>query len=128
MQDQVTHRYESYPTSLVYIKWESMIYEQLFRDAMNKVIDMMKEHKTGKVLSNVVELGALTEDDQKWSVDDWLPRALAAGYSAIAVVISEELFGKMAVEDVLNDAAEKSPIQIQYFDNEDIAAEWLASL
>ena len=128
MQDQVTHRYELEPIPHIYIKWEFMIYEQLFRDGMNKLIDMMKKHKTGRVLSNVVELGALTENDQKWSVNDWLPRALAAGYSAIAVVISEELFGKMAVEDVLNDAAEKSPIQIQYFDNEDIAAEWLASL
>jgi len=128
MTDPVIHQYRDYPISHVYIKWESMIYEKIFRDGMDKIIKMMKEHKTGKVLSNVSELGILAEKDQKWSVEDWLPRALAVGYSAIAVVISEELFGKMAVEDILNETSKQSPIKIQYFEEEEKATEWLSSL
>ena len=129
MKQQPTIEYRPSPTSHVYIKWGTMIHEKLFRDGMDKIIELMKEHKTGKVLSNASELGALTEADQKWSIDDWLPRALAVGYSAIATIVSEELFGRMAVEDVLNNASEKSPIQVQYFEREEEKAlEWLVSL
>lgn len=128
MKEEPTIEYRHSPTSHVYIRWESIIYEKLFRDGMDKIIELMKEHQTGNVLSNVSELGALTEADQRWSIDDWLPRALAVGYSAIAIIVSEELFGRMAVEDIMNDASEKSPIKVQYFDNEEQALEWLVSL
>jgi hypothetical protein len=128
MNDQIIFHYKSLPTPHVYLKWGSMVDEQEFREAMDKVIDLMKENGTGKILSNSTQLGALSEEDQVWSVEDWLPRALAIGYSAIAIIVSEDIFGQMAVEDVLNSVSEKSPIKIQYFDNEEKATEWMESL
>jgi formate dehydrogenase maturation protein FdhE len=128
MTDAATHEYRSNPTPHIYINWEFMIEENFFREGMETLIEMMEEHKTGKILSNVTQLGPLSDEDQKWCIDSWLPRALAIGYSSIANIISEDIFGKMAIEDILNNAAEKSPIKIQYFDNEEKAVEWLASL
>jgi formate dehydrogenase maturation protein FdhE len=128
MTNAVTHEYRSNPMPHLYIKWEFMIDDNFFREGMEKLLEMIEEHKTGKILSNVTQLGPLSDDDQKWCIDSWLPRALAVGYSSVANVIAEDIFGKMAVDDILNNAAEKSPIKMQYFEDEEKATEWLASL
>lgn len=128
MTDTVIHEYRSNPIPHIYIKWEFMVEENLFREGMEKLIEMMEEHKIGKILSDVTQLGPLSKQDEEWCIDDWLPRALSVGYSSIANIIAEDIFGKMAIEDILNNAAEKSPIKMQYFEDEEKAAKWLASL
>ena len=128
MDTQTELYYSSSPISHIYMKWGASFDENEFRQGMNDLIKMMKEHQTGKILSNNLNMGAIDEADQQWSVEDWLPRALAVGYSAIAIIVSEDLFGKMAVEDILDDASSKSPIKINYFDGEEKAIKWLASL
>ncbi|WP_375558815.1 hypothetical protein ACE193_13835 [Bernardetia sp. OM2101] len=128
MTDSVIHEYRSNPIPHIYIKWEFMVEENLFREGMEKLIEMMKEHKTGKILSNVTQLGPLSDEDQAWCVDDWLPRALAVGYTSVANIIAEDIFGTMAVDGILKNAAEKSPIDMHYFEGEVKATAWLANL
>jgi hypothetical protein len=128
MDDQFELYYSHIPVSHIYIKWGLKIDENEFRQGMNDLIELMRENETGKILSNNVNMKALSDADQKWSVEDWLPRALAVGYSAIAIIVSKNLFGKMAVEDILNNASEVSPIRIQYFEDEERAKLWLISL
>ncbi len=128
MDDQFELYYSHTPISHIYIKWGLKIDENEFRQGMNDLIELMRENETGKILSNNVNMKALSDADQKWSVEDWLPRALAVGYSTIAIIVPPNLFGKMAVEDVLNNASEVSPIRIQYFEDEERAKLWLISL
>lgn len=128
MTDAVLHEYRPTPIPHIYIKWEFMVDDNFFRQGMEKLIVMMKEHKTGKILSNVTQLGPLSNEDQEWTVFDWLPRAEAIGYNSIANVIAEDIFGKMAIENIMDNAADKSAAKTNYFDDEEKAIEWLASL
>lgn len=128
MDEQFELYYSHTPVSHIYIKWGLTIKENEFRQGMNDLIDLMRENETGKILSNNVNMKELSDAEQKWSIEDWLPRALAVGYSAIAIIVSKNLFGKMAIEDILNNASELSPIRIQYFEDEERAKLWLISL
>ena len=64
MEDQVIHEFRTKPTAHVYVKWIGAVDKNTFREGMDKIIELVKKHKTGKVLSNTSKFGALTEEDQ----------------------------------------------------------------
>jgi len=108
--------------------WVTSPTSEEFRTGMNKIIDLMAEHKTGALLGDTKELGALSEEDQQWSFTDWLARALEVGYHSFAVIISSDIFAQMSVEDTLTEVQAKTTVTIQYFGDEDKAREWIKSI
>lgn len=108
-------------------KWVTSPTSEEFRTAMDKIIDLMAEYKTGALLGDTKELGALSEEDQQWSFTDWLERALKVGYHSFAVIISPDIFAQMSVEDTLTEVQAKTTVTIQYFDDEEKAREWILS-
>lgn len=107
--------------------WVTSPTSEEFRTGMNKIIDMMAHYKTGALLGDTKELGALSEEDQQWSFTDWLTRALEVGYHSFAVIISPDIFAQMSVEDTLTEVQAKTTVTIQYFDDEEKAREWILS-
>ncbi|MFP4294109.1 MAG: hypothetical protein ACLFQ0_20950, partial [Cyclobacteriaceae bacterium] len=97
--------------------WVTSPTSEEFRTGMNKIIDLMAKHKTGALLGDTKELGALSEEDQQWSFTDWLARALEVGYHSFAVIISPDIFAQMSVEDTLTEVQAKTKVTIQYFDD-----------
>jgi len=108
--------------------WITSPTSEEFRIGMNKIIDLMAEHKTGALLGDTKELGALSEEDQQWSFTEWLEKALQVGYHSFAVIISPDIFAQMSVEDTLTEVQAKTTVTIQYFDDEEKAREWIKSV
>jgi hypothetical protein len=106
--------------------WQHFPLSDEFRAGMDQIIRVMEEKKIGKVLTDTRKMGAISPDDQDWSINDWLPRAFAAGYRRIAIVISEDIFNQMSVEDIMS-RVEGVDFVTKYFPSLEAGRQWLAT-
>jgi hypothetical protein len=98
---------------------------EAFREYMNSIIDAIEAEHCDRVIADTSDMGALTEDDQAWSVTDWAPRAEDAGLDHMALVMPESIVAEMSVENVMEMADDD--IERELFDDIDDARDWAAS-
>ena len=106
--------------------WQHFPLSDEFRAGMDQLIRLMEEKKIGKVLTDTRKMGAISPDDHDWSINDWLTRAFAAGYRRIAIVISEDIFNQMSVEDIMS-RVEGVDFVTKYFPSPEEGRKWLAT-
>ncbi len=90
------------------------------------MIHLLKEHRLNKILGDDTELPTIHEDDQKWIVQDWLPRAIDAGYRVAAHKASKSYFGRISVENIKTTLG--ANVVIRALDNIAKAREWLCKV
>lgn len=108
--------------SAIHTHWTQFPTSDEFRDGMNQIIEGFKKFKAHKVLALTDKLGAIAEENQKWTNEDWFPRAAKEGYNKIAIVLSSDIFNQLSVEEIMSSLGD---FQTQYFDDEIKAFEWL---
>lgn len=86
---------------------------------------MLEEHHTCKLLSDDTRLSAIHDDDRRWLVHDWLPRAYTAGLRFVASKRPVAHFGRVAVDDIRSETSEA--IEFRSFDELGAARGWLTS-
>jgi hypothetical protein len=97
---------------------------QQFRDITENMLFLLKEKRVSKMLVDTTHLQIIGAEDQKWLNEDWLPRAIAAGYRACAMIKSKYFFNRVAVDNVVNQI-DQSQLTVQYFDDRELARTWL---
>ena len=83
------------------------------------------EQYTGKLLMDSRAWGMIQAEDVDWMLEDWFPRALAAGHSRVALVQSESAFNDASV-DIITDAFLGEGFQKRKFRTVEDAEAWLA--
>jgi hypothetical protein len=96
-----------------------------FREYMDEIITVVEKKGADKVIGDTSKFeGALTQDDQAWSVQDWAPRAEAAGVDYMALVMPSDVVAKMSVDSIVEMADDS--IERELFSELDEAKAWLA--
>src|SRR5438046_2254258 len=65
---------------------------------LDAVVDAMKEMKTGVVIADARSMQVISRADQQWISENWYPRALEAGFSHEALVVTQYTFNEVAVK------------------------------
>lgn len=95
-----------------------------FQEYMDAIIDAIADQSTTKVIADTSSFeGALTEDDQVWSVQDWAPRAEEAGLETMALVMPESVLAKMSVDNIIEMTDDS--IKRDVFSDREKAEEWI---
>lgn len=97
-----------------------------FRAYMDAIIEALVDENCDTIITDNREMGALSQEDQEWSVGDWAPRAEAAGLEHLALVMPESVVSKMSVENVTEMADDD--IDREFFDNMGDARDWAQNL
>lgn len=113
-------------SNCVVMKWEGYSTSREFRQGTETMLNMVILHKTGYVLADVENMVLISQDDQKWLENDFLPRAISSGFSALAVIKPKYYFNKIAVEEI-SYKVDKNKLPICFFDNVKEAKQWLKS-
>lgn len=108
----------------VHLEWKTTPDSNEFKAGLNKGLELVKEKKAPNWIGDVRQMGAITEEDQQWSNEDWFPRALHAGLKNMAVLVSDDIFNQMAVDEIMKKVPETELTQ-QYFDDIKKAKNWL---
>lgn len=98
-----------------------------FKTIGNQQLDIIETKRLKKALNDVKRMKVLKPEVQEWVNNIWFPRAQKLGLKYFAFVVPDDIFGKISMEGANKNAVNSFGIEIQYFNNLDIAKNWLVS-
>ena len=106
----------------VYVKWKAWANSSEYRAAQEVIILAFRENHASRDLIDSTDRRVVSDDDQKWLVENWMPRAAAAGRRWTAIVMPKSALGRTIAENIDTYARSKH-ITIEHFETvEDAAA------
>jgi hypothetical protein len=114
------------PTGAVLLTWKMFAAGEEFREVVNAGVDLLLQKKTKRWLGDLRYLGAVTQEDLKWSEQSWFPRATEGGMAYLALVSPRKIVAQMAVRSFINKVNDRD-LEIANFDDVDKAKAWLRS-
>lgn len=110
----------------VQLDWQGYVPTQQFREALSSGVDVAKKHNLTGWLGNTRLLGVISVEDQQWTNEVWFPSALSAGIKYIALVVPEDIFSQVSVDNIIDNA--EGDFQTRYFNSVEEAAAWLKEM
>jgi hypothetical protein len=96
-----------------------------FRTSTLKIIEAVRAWNAASLVSDNRRLEGITNQDQLWLRDTWMPLAVAAGLKRIAVVLANRGLGKLASEAVIGKFGETA-FTTRTFDSLSDALSWVS--
>jgi hypothetical protein len=106
---------------------EGFVDGEELRTGMDKGLELLIKNRSSKWLAEMSRRKVHTEEDQRWIVDDWTPRAVAAGLRYTAFVLPTSVIAKMSLKRMTQIVAERS-MELGYFDDLEDARRWLSEV
>ena len=60
-----------------------------YRNTLNKGLELLAQKRSRKWLADMWKVAVMSQEDVKWSQQDWRPRAAKAGLKRTTMVLSE---------------------------------------
>ena len=95
-----------------------------YRNTLNSLLLGMEHFQTSRVIVDTTHLGTIHPDDQEWSISDWTVRAMSSGYTHLAIILPDDIFTQVSVEDIMS-LVEDRILKSQYFSSIQEAKEWI---
>ncbi len=113
-------------TGAVLLTWKMFADGEEFRAVTNAGVELLLLKKTKRWLGDLRNLGAMTQEDQRWCFESWLPRATQGGMAYMALVLPRKIVAQMAVKTFMNKVNGHS-LLIGNFEDVETARAWLQS-
>jgi hypothetical protein len=107
----------------VAVMWKGYVTSAQLRFILENIIALLGRYGLHKLLGDDTSLLTIHEEDQKWIIEDWMPRAMAAGLRVIASRTSASYLGKLSTDHIKSVAP--TGLLIRSFDSVDEARQWL---
>ena len=107
------------------MQWRGFVQGAGFREGLDTGLKTLADHKGYRWLADLRQIGVISQADQKWSNEDWFPRAIQAGVTRMALVIPHSALARMAVNQVMS-KAEGIGLVTHHFDSTDDARKWIS--
>jgi hypothetical protein len=108
----------------VYAEFKAFANSADFRSGTMKILEPIREKRATLLVSDNRRLEGVTNEDQLWIRDTWIPLAVAAGLKRIAVVVAHHGLGKIATEEILSRMGDKT-FATRTFDSLEQAFKWV---
>jgi hypothetical protein len=109
----------------VHAEFKSFANSSEFRAGTSQILDLIRARKSTALVSDNRRLEGVTDLDQLWLRDSWLPQAVAAGVKRIAVVVASRGLGRVATEAVIGKFG-KTAFETRMFDSLPDALTWVS--
>jgi hypothetical protein len=111
----------------VLVEWKEWANSPEYREVHETVLIALLENRGSKNLIDATNARVVSEDDQRWLIEDWMPRAVAGGRRWTAVVIPNRALARTISENI-----DKHPrpnvTKVEYFQTVEDAAAWLSTV
>jgi hypothetical protein len=106
--------------------WKGYAKSEQFRAGIEKSIEICKQRKPGKLISNTKELAVITSEDTQWAATYATPIMVQQGLKYLAFIVPSNVFTQASVKNFKSKSEDK--VQIAYFDELTKAHIWLNSI
>jgi hypothetical protein len=97
---------------------------KFLRAGLDRGVELMQEYGANKWLSDNRETDAHSPEDTEWINNDWLPRAIGAGWKYWALVVPEAIVAQMNMTEFV-EAFYNQGVWVMVFTNPKEAMAWL---
>jgi len=111
-------------TGIIYHIYTEKIGGDCLKEQLNLGIELMQKYGTNKWLSDNRAIKGHTDEETAWIFEDWLPRAVAAGWKYWSLVVPEDEYARMNMWEVTQTFHEIGVHQNVFTDPDDALA-WL---
>lgn len=110
---------------VIQTKWKGIFVSgEQFRVILNEIINVLSAKKASTIIADARNMKVISEADRKWIIDDWYPRALAAGFRCQALVVTKDTFNEQAIKLIVMKYNEDD-VKTRYFTSPEEAVEWV---
>ena len=106
------------------VVWKRYATSTQLRFIHERLLRMLEDSRVGKILGDDTQLPMIHAEDQRWIVENWMPRAQTAGLTTVATKRPASYFGQLSVDAVKSVAPEG--LAIRTFEDMSQAQAWLA--
>lgn len=114
-------------SGIIHHKFKKYMWGDAFKEVLETGLAEMEKRGATKWLSDDRNNSALREEDGAWAQDDWTPRVLAAGWKYWAVVLPENVIGKMNMKHFIDQQAQAG-VTVKVFSDPNEALGWLENV
>ncbi|WP_210462258.1 STAS/SEC14 domain-containing protein [Rufibacter roseolus] len=108
-----------------YAVWNGFLASPELREAVLQCLELMESKGITRWLADNRKMKAIRQADQQWFLSNVIPRMLQSSLRRMATLVSEDMFNKMAVEQLLQRAGNLDHLAMRDFNDEKEALEWL---
>lgn len=105
--------------------WNGFLSSTEFREASETCLRLIEEHRPLRWLGDNRKLRAIRQTDQNWFAEQITPRLAASSLRRNAILISEDFFNRMAVDQIVKRATSLGNMEVMEFDKREEAMAWL---
>lgn len=105
------------------VQWRGYATSAQMRFVLENIIHMLEHHQASRILGDDTLLPLVHSTDQEWIINDWYPRAIAAGWRVSANKVPSNYFGKLTTDTVQAEVPEV--VVIRPFEELGEARRWL---
>ncbi|MGF1637513.1 MAG: hypothetical protein ACFCUU_10615 [Cyclobacteriaceae bacterium] len=95
-----------------------------YKAALEKGLQLVKEKNLKNWIANLKEMKLITLENEKWTNEVWFPKALKSSIRHMALVLSDDVFNKVAVKKIMSEQQVQS-ITTQNFSSVSDAKVWI---
>jgi len=111
----------------VYVKWKAWANSTEYRAAQEIVLLALRENHASRNLIDSTDRKVFSDEDQRWLLETWIPRASAAGRRWTAIVLPKSALGRTIAEN-LDRHPQSKRIDVKLFETVEAAAAWLSTV
>jgi len=112
-------------TNSILAVFKNYIKEDEFKNFAKDILNKVKTSGKTKLLYDTRDLKVMPQSIQEWINETWFPEANNLGVSHMAFIVPDNIFGKVSMEQTNSKKEKVGNINIQYFNNQANAQEWI---
>ena len=114
-------------SKVIHHTFHKTIGAEKFREVLNLGVEAMGKYGASKWLSDDRNNSVLSPEDTEWSMTNWFPRAIQAGWKYWALVVPQNILAQMNLKEFVDTYYEQG-LRIMVFSNPDEAMKWLIDI
>jgi hypothetical protein len=111
----------------VLAEWKAWANSSEYRAAHETILTALRENHASRNLIDARYARVVSTDDQKWLIESWIPRAVAAGRRWTAVIMPRSPLARTISENI-DKGTRLNLTEVEYFDTVEEAAAWLSTV
>lgn len=105
--------------------WNGFISGDVLHQSIAQCLQLLEKEKPLNWLADNRKMKAIRQKDQEWIQGNMIPKLVTSSLQKMATLVSEDIFNRMAIENLYVEASDKIKFDHKYFKNEKVAAQWL---
>jgi hypothetical protein len=111
----------------IQITWVGPVHTNDFKLSSFRILELQKIHNSKGIIVDMRKMGIINMQDREWLNFEFLPDLLQTGIKYCAIIRSEQLLYRLAVENVVF-RMNKRRLLVEYFDFPEAAFSWISEI